>query len=154
MSSSGAWVSVSGKLKPVFRPLLSQVLLSQPIRNAKEKLTGPTSEKPNGGDYWRQAVFYKLLIENDRTKDWQVTGTQFDFVEPVSDGEYRNEKIMVGPEDTAIVRDQIKTVYQKIMAHDFSVGCGKEECDWCHFVRSNFKQPGNIMEEAENEDFN
>lgn len=116
------------------------------FKNAKDKLSRPDDKQPNGGDYWRQAVFYKLLIESDRTKDWQVIGTQFDFVEPVSEGEYRNEKIFITPEDTAIVREQIRTVYQKIQAHDFNTGCGKEKCDWCHFVRSNFKQPGNVME--------
>jgi DNA helicase-2/ATP-dependent DNA helicase PcrA len=119
------------------------------FKNAKDKLARPDDKQPNGGDYWRQAVFYKLLIENDRTKDWQVIGTQFDFVEPVNEGEYRNEKILITPEDAAIVREQIRTVYQKIQAHDFNTGCGKEECDWCHFVRSNFKQAGNVMEEID-----
>ena len=123
-------------------------------RNAKEKLLRPTDEKPNGGDYWRQAVFYKLLIENDRSRDWQVISTQFDFIEPVSEGEYINEKIVISPEDVETVREQIRTVYAKIQAHDFNTGCGKEDCDWCHFVRSNFKQTGNIMEEAEEADVN
>lgn len=122
------------------------------FKNAKDKLSPPDDKQPNGGDYWRQAVFYKLLIENDRTKDWQVIGTQFDFVEPVSEGEYRNEKILITPEDAAIVREQIRSVYQKIQAHDFNTGCGKEECDWCHFVRSNFKQPGNVMEALNEEE--
>jgi len=116
------------------------------FKNAKDKLARPNDKQPNGGDYWRQAVFYKLLVENDRSKDWQVIDTQFDFVEPISEGEYRNEKIFITPEDTTTVREQITTVYQKILAHDFNTGCGKQECDWCHFVRSNFKQPGNVME--------
>ena len=63
-----------------------------------------------------------------------------------------NENILISPEDITTVREQITTVYQKIMAHDFNTGCGKEECDWCHFVRSNFKQPGSIMQEAEEAD--
>jgi len=91
-------------------------------RNAKEKLARPTNEKPNGGDYWRQAVFYKLLIENDRSKDWQVISTQFDFIEPVSEGEYVTEKILISPEDVETVREQIRTVYAKIQAHDFNTG--------------------------------
>ena len=45
------------------------------LKNAKDKLQRPTNEEPNGGDYWRQAVFYKILIDHDRTKDWQVAGT-------------------------------------------------------------------------------
>jgi DNA helicase-2/ATP-dependent DNA helicase PcrA len=119
---------------------------------AKDKLLRPTSDAPNGGDYWRQAVFYKILIDHDRTKEWQVISTQFDFIEPVAEGEYHTEKIVISPEDTEIVTSQIKTVYQKILAHDFNTGCGKKECDWCHFVRSNFKQVGDIMQVDEDVD--
>ena len=118
------------------------------LKNAKDKLIRPTTEKPNGGDYWRQAVFYKILIDNDRAIDWQVVSTVFEFVEPVNN-EYYKEKIVITPEDTAEVTEQIKTVYQKIMAHDFNTGCGKKECDWCHFVKSNFKQVGDVMQEEE-----
>ncbi len=118
------------------------------LKYAKEKFARPDDKTPNGGDYWRQAVFYKLLVEHDRTKDWQVVDTVFDFVEPVNDGEYHKEHILISQEDIETVTGQIKTVYQKIMAHDFNTGCGKKECEWCHFVRSNFTQPGNIMELA------
>ena len=119
------------------------------LKYAKDKLARPTNEQPNGGDYWRQAVFYKILIDNDRTLDWEVVSTLFEFVEPINDGEYHKEKIVITPDDTAEVTGQIKDVYQKIMAHDFSTGCGKKECDWCHFVKSNFKQVGDIMQEEE-----
>jgi len=116
------------------------------LKNAKDKLKRPDDEHPNGGDYWRQAVFYKLLIDHDRALDWQVVSTVFEFVEPVND-EYYKEKIVITPEDTETVTEQIKTVYQKILAHDFNTGCGKKECDWCHFVKSNYKQIGGVMQE-------
>ncbi|MDB5153715.1 MAG: ATP-dependent helicase [Mucilaginibacter sp.] len=124
------------------------------LKYAKEKFLRPNDNNPNGGDYWRQAVFYKLLVEHDHTKDWQVVDTVFDFVEPINVGEYHKEHITISQEDVAIVTDQIKTVYQKIMAHDFNTGCGKKDCEWCHFVRSNFTQPGNIIELAGEEDLN
>jgi len=119
------------------------------VKYAKDKLLRPTNEQPNGGDYWRQAVFYKLLIDHDRSINWDVISTIFEFVEPVSEGEYYKEKIVVGPQDVEDVTNQIKTVFQKIMAHDFNTGCGKKECDWCHFVKSNFRQVGNVMQEEE-----
>jgi len=119
------------------------------LKNAKEKLQRPTNEQPYGGDYWRQAVFYKLLIDHDRSLDWEVISTIFEFVEPVNEGEYHKEKIVIAPDDIAEVTDQIKTVYQKILAHDFNTGCGKKECDWCHFAKSNFRQIGNVMQEEE-----
>jgi len=115
------------------------------FKNAKDKLLHPTNDQPNGGDYWRQAVFYKILIDHDRTNDWQVVNTIFDFVEPIKDGEYHKEKVFITPEDTDVVTTQIKEVYQKIMAHDFNTGCGKKECDWCHFVKSNFKQADGVL---------
>ncbi|HVV54436.1 MAG TPA: ATP-dependent DNA helicase, partial [Mucilaginibacter sp.] len=118
------------------------------LKYAKEKFLRPNDKIPNGGDYWRQAVFYKLLIDNDRAKDWQVVNTVFDFVEPVTPGEYHKEYVSITPEDVTVITEQISTVYQKIMAHDFNTGCGKEDCEWCHFVRSNFTQPGNILELA------
>jgi DNA helicase II / ATP-dependent DNA helicase PcrA len=118
------------------------------LKYAKEKFVRPNDNTPNGGDYWRQAVFYKLLVEHDRTKDWHVVDTVFDFIEPVSDGEYHKEHILISQEDIEIVTGQIKTVYQKIMAHEFNTGCGRKDCEWCHFVRSNFTQPGNILELA------
>jgi DNA helicase-2/ATP-dependent DNA helicase PcrA len=116
------------------------------LKNAKDKLRGPTNDQPNGGDYWRQAVFYKILVENDRTIDWEVASTVFEFVEPVSEGEYHKEKIVISPDDLTLVQEQVTNVYQKILAHDFNTGCGKKECDWCHFVRTNFKQADNIFD--------
>jgi DNA helicase-2/ATP-dependent DNA helicase PcrA len=120
------------------------------LKNAKPKFDRPSDGSTNGGDYWRQAVFYKLLIDNDPTNDWEVVSTIFDFVEPVDDA-YHKEKIVITPKDVADVTDQIKSVYAKIMAHDFNTGCGKKECDWCHFVRSNFKQAESVMVEEGDE---
>jgi DNA helicase-2/ATP-dependent DNA helicase PcrA len=119
------------------------------FKYAKDKFRRPDAELPNGGDYWRQAVFYKILIDNDHSLDWEVVSTLFEFVEPMSDGEYYKEKILITDEDTTAVTEQIKNVYQKIMAHDFNTGCGKKECDWCHFVKSNFKQVGEVMQDLD-----
>ena len=121
------------------------------LKNALKKFLRPTNEEPFGGDYWRQAVFYKILIDHDRTNDWQVVSTIFDFVEPIKDGEYYKEKIFIATEDTETVTEQITTVYQKIMAHDFNTGCGKKECDWCHFVKSNFNQVEGVLVEESDE---
>lgn len=30
------------------------------FENAKDKMMRPEDKNPNGGDYWRQAVFYKI----------------------------------------------------------------------------------------------
>jgi DNA helicase-2/ATP-dependent DNA helicase PcrA len=122
------------------------------VRNAKDKLLRPTFDAPLGGDYWRQGVFYKILVDHDRTNDWEVIDTIFDFVEPVSEGEYYKEKFVIMPQDIEVVTQQITETYQKIMAHEFNTGCGKKECDWCHFVKTNFKQAEVVLNAVSEED--
>ncbi len=108
------------------------------FENAKKKLNRPSEKDPNGGDYWRQAVFYKILIDNYRLKDWRVVSTEFDFVEPYKD-KYEKSKVVITPDDVQIVTKQIQEVYTKIRNHEFSTGCGKKDCDWCNFVKNNFR---------------
>ncbi len=107
------------------------------IDKALPKMKGPNDKDPNGGDYWRQAVFYKILIDNYSQKDWRVISTEFDFVEPDKKKEYRKVKIVINPPDTETVKQQITEVWQKIQNRDFYTGCGKEACHWCNFVKDN-----------------
>jgi DNA helicase-2/ATP-dependent DNA helicase PcrA len=104
--------------------------------NAKKKLLSPGDKEPAGGDYWRQAVFYKILLDNDKTNDWQVVSTEFDFIEPVNDI-YKTEIVEINQTDIIKVTDQIKDTWQKIQAKEFKTGCGKKDCDWCNFVKAN-----------------
>ena len=105
-------------------------------KNAKLKLVAPSDKEPNGGDYWRQAVFYKILLDNDKSNKWQAISTTFDFIEPVND-EYRTETLIVQPEDITTVTHQITETWQHIMNKDFNTGCGKPDCSWCNFVKTN-----------------
>lgn len=134
-----AQVPINGKLdKLEFNGKLVNVVdyKTGSYQNAKKKMAPPHEALPNGGDYWRQAVFYKILIDNDSTNDWQVTGTEFDFIEPVND-EYRTETIAVSPADITTVTHQITDTWQKIQSRQFNIGCGKPECEWCRFVKTN-----------------
>ena len=101
------------------------------------KLKGPSENDPNGGDYWRQGVFYKLLVDNYGQKDWKVVSTEFDFIEPDKKKNYRKEKLIITPADMETVTQQILLVWQKIQDRDFYVGCGKPDCHWCNFVKTN-----------------
>jgi DNA helicase-2/ATP-dependent DNA helicase PcrA len=107
------------------------------IDKALPKMKGPHDKLPEGGDYWRQAVFYKILIDNYQQKDWKVISTEFDFIEPDKKKQYRKEKIVINPQDTETVKQQITEVWTKIQQKDFYTGCGKEDCHWCNFVKDN-----------------
>ena len=104
--------------------------------NAIPKTKGPSDKQPLGGDYWRQAVFYKLLVDNSQL-GWQVMSTEFDFIEPDKKHSYRKFKVYVSPEDEVVVTRQIAETWAKIQNHDFYTGCGKADCHWCNFVKTN-----------------
>jgi len=103
---------------------------------AIEKLRPPNDKNPNGGDYWRQAVFYKILVDESKN-DWKAVSTEFDFIEPDKKKNYQKRKVIINPEDLATVTNQISTVWKKIQERDFYTGCGKEDCHWCNFVKTN-----------------
>ncbi|MBX2939063.1 MAG: ATP-dependent helicase [Ferruginibacter sp.] len=106
------------------------------IEKALPKLKSPDAKNPEGGDYWRQAVFYKILVDYHQ-HDWKVVSTEFDFIEPDKNGNYRKEKIVISPADMETVKHQIKEVWDKIQQRDFYTGCGKKDCHWCNFVKDN-----------------
>jgi DNA helicase-2/ATP-dependent DNA helicase PcrA len=96
-----------------------------------------STKKPQGGNYWRQAVFYKILVDNMPAKNWKVLGIQFDFIEPNSKNEFDILKLDISFEEIETVKIQISETWQKIQQHDFYTGCGKPECEWCNFVKNN-----------------
>ena len=125
------------------------------IDKALPKMKPPNGKEPNGGDYWRQAVFYKILVDNYEQKDWKVISTEFDYIEPDKKKQYRKEKIIISPADIETVKQQVAEVWAKIQARDFYTGCGKEDCHWCNFVKDNKLAVAlHDLEEEEEQTFN
>ena len=107
-----------------------------PDKSVRGLTSGPSEKDPNGGDYWRQMVFYKLLLENWKEKDWKVTMGVFDFVEKGrTSNEYRRIQVPVFPQDETTVRQQLKESWSRIMNHEFDSGCNSPDCYWCNFTR-------------------
>lgn len=107
--------------------------------NAKKKLAPPSKliDKGNllGEDYWRQMVFYRILLENDRTKEWVYQNSYFDFIEPDENGNFIMEEVHVTEEDMFIVRGQIRDAYTRIKNLEFETGCNEPDCFWCNFTK-------------------
>jgi len=91
-------------------------------------------KKPEGGNYWRQAVFYKLLFDRQRDKNKELRSIEFMFIEP-NDDDFDRKKVVVTAEHEETVTRQITETWDKIQAYDFYKGCGKPECHWCNFVK-------------------
>ncbi len=107
-------------------------------QNGKKKTVRPSEKNETGGDYWRQLVFYKILLDSDKKHSWNMQSAEIDFLEPDrKTQQFTNWIYSVSPEDISIVKDQIKSSYQKILNHEFEIGCGEEDCNWCSFAHRN-----------------
>jgi DNA helicase-2/ATP-dependent DNA helicase PcrA len=106
-----------------------------PDKSANANLAAPNEKEPMGGDYWRQMVFYKLILENYEDRNWKVTMGMFDYIQKSKTGEYKQMVVPVFAQDEEVVRLQVKTAYTSIMNHEFDRGCGKETCHWCNFAK-------------------
>ncbi|MES2558710.1 MAG: ATP-dependent DNA helicase [Bacteroidota bacterium] len=134
--------------------------------NAKKKFDRPDAEKVSiakeagkdilfedeyGGDYWRQAVFYKILMDFDQTKNWEMRTAEFDFIEPDrKSGGFVKHKVAITPEDITVVKQQIIKAYHAIKTKQFSKGCQKDDCVWCGFVNDYYSgdKSQNVMLKA------
>jgi DNA helicase-2/ATP-dependent DNA helicase PcrA len=93
-------------------------------------------EKRYGGDYWRQILFYKALLESNKSNSFEVISGEIDFIEPV-DSEYKKHKVFFNNDEYLFVRKQIKETYQRIQNIEFDQGCDDEQCFWCSFDKYN-----------------
>jgi len=154
-------VPINGKLDKIeFNGRLCNVVdyKTGQFKNAKKKLNPPaTGELPDnatyeekfGGDYWRQAVFYKILMDTEQSKQWEMISAEFDFIEP-TDKEGKNfEKVRINitPEDLTIVKGQITDTYTRIQNKEFNKGCGLPDCKWCNFVKHYIQPDAPVDEE-------
>ncbi len=102
------------------------------VEKATSEGKEPKHEELYGGDYWRQAVFYKIMVEKSPENSWHVSSTGFFFVEPdPKTGNFINHRVEITPDDEAIVRMQTETVYKKIMDREFDQRCTNRYCEWC-----------------------
>jgi len=113
-------------------------------KNGLKKLSAPTEgagpddtiTKQFGGPYWRQIMFYSLLVNHDKTRDYAMVSGEMDFVEPSDSGEFLSQKVLINPENETQMKSIVQSVYHKIMDKQFSKGCMDPECYWCNFTKN------------------
>lgn len=109
--------------------------LKAPIEGASED---DSIEKRFGGSYWRQIMFYSLLVNNDHSSNLRMQKGEMEFIEPVNPGEFLNGSVYITPENENFMRTLVREVYDRIMNRDFLNGCGQEDCHWCSFVQKHY----------------
>nr|HPO05632.1 PD-(D/E)XK nuclease family protein [Candidatus Gracilibacteria bacterium] len=83
-----------------------------------------------GGDYWRQLVFYKILLEQKPQYAGKDLVGMIDYIEPFN-GEFKRDLLEITLPDIMALEEQIRQTYAKIQNADFSGAC--HDCTWCKF---------------------
>ncbi len=96
-----------------------------------KKLKAPQSDDDYGADYWRQIMFYKILLDEDSYHNYNMQKGAMDFIQRDNYGSHQRKELALTPEHLRIVSDQITEVYARIKNYEFEQGCDDPKCKWC-----------------------
>ncbi|MDA0987410.1 MAG: PD-(D/E)XK nuclease family protein, partial [Bacteroidetes bacterium] len=97
----------------------------------KKLFQSPSAENLVGGEYWRQLVFYKLLMDLRNSKEVPIAGSIIFLEREKGDVEFKEEKIHFTTNDTEKLFEIILTYVNKLKNYEIE-SCG--ECAWCEFT--------------------
>ena len=104
----------------------------------KEKLKPAKNFDEKGGDYWRQVVFYKILLQENGNPDLRMDEGVMSFVEHDKYGAFRDEVFLISPGEQEVVSNQIVDAFGKMKNHEFDKDCGRPYCAWCNFIKNDY----------------
>ena len=102
--------------------------------------TAPLDDKNElGGDFWRQLIFYKILVDESRSLvgGATVSSGSIAWLEPDRAGRFIEKTINFSTHEIAFIKNLIKTTWEKIGRRAFTEGCGKPDCVWCRLHLDN-----------------
>jgi len=100
-----------------------------------KKVAPPSEGQAYGGEYWRQLLFYKILLETARSFPEPVGSGMISWLEPDKKGVLTTTELRFSQEDRHFMENLIREVHGKIMRREFTEGCGLEDCVWCKMHR-------------------
>ena len=97
---------------------------------SRNQIEGKT--KNSDGNYKRQLVFYKILLDKYEKGKYQMQTGELDFIEPDDKGEYGKENFEITTDDEREVLDLISQTATNIANLDFwDKRCEKKDCEYC-----------------------
>lgn len=101
---------------------------------SRNEILGKT--KGADGNYVRQLIFYKLLL--DRYKKWRMQTGTIDFIEPDARGTLRREIFPIGEREAAELAKVVTDTSRRILDLSFwNARCADPQCEWCR-LRNTF----------------
>lgn len=84
------------------------------------------------GNYYRQLVFYKLLLNQYEDGKYKMQSGEIDFIEPNDSGKYKRENFVIKDEEVKELEELIKKVAAEILALAFwDRRCSNPDCRYC-----------------------
>lgn len=88
--------------------------------------------KDGNGNYKRQLVFYKILLDRFRNGFYKINQGVIDFVEPSDSGIYKREVFDISEDETKELLSVIEKAADEIVSLKFwNKKCDKKECEHC-----------------------
>ncbi|MDC0231648.1 hypothetical protein OAK19_06740, partial [Aureispira] len=79
-----------------------------------------------------------ILLENSGITNNKVNSAEIDYLTPNETGIFLKKEMDFNVKEVEFVKNMIVDTYNKIMSHQFTKGCNKENCKWCNFSKHNF----------------
>lgn len=97
----------------------------------RNELMGET--KNANGDYYRQLVFYKLLLKYWNDGKYNMQSGIIDFIEPSENGKYHKEVFEISDNEVKELEELITKVSEEILSLSFwDEKCEEKDCEFCH----------------------
>ncbi len=97
---------------------------------SRNELEGKT--KNADGNYKRQLVFYKLLLDLDEAERYEMRSGELDFTEPDEKMRYKKERFEITNGEVEELKKTITRVAGDIMNLEFwDKTCGEKDCEYC-----------------------
>ncbi len=88
--------------------------------------------KTSNGDYKRQLVFYRMLLDGYHDGAWHMEEGIIDFIEPDDQGKHHREIFALSDAEVHELKETLTRVFTEIRTGVFAQkGCGKKECTFC-----------------------
>lgn len=101
---------------------------------SRREIEGETSNSE--GNYKRQLVFYKLLLDGYENGKYKMVSGEIDFIEPDKNGRYRKEKFTITDQDVLKLNEEIQTAAKEILEFTFwNKECEKKDCEYCRLSK-------------------
>ncbi len=98
----------------------------------RNEIEGKT--KNSEGDYKRQLVFYKLLIDTDAK--WSMKYGEIDFVEANDKGQHKKERFDIEHVEVLELKNNIISMIKEVVNLDFiGKNCDEKDCHYCALGR-------------------